>query len=159
MAQPNEPKTKGNLTVSFFVFCSYHRQRINKNTIIVSLRSYHSYPALGIPLYCWLMSQVLCDQGKCKKKKSADVLQGCSGCSLCKVFRLNQTCKKNPTAKLINVKKKKAAVQQHQVVGGFLCALPPNLLYLMQILCCDLSDQVQNDFHWLVLLLLIKIIQ
>lgn len=68
MAQPNEPKTKGNLTVSFFVFCSYHRQRINKNTIIVSLRSYHSYPALGIPLYCWLMSQVLCDQGKCKKK-------------------------------------------------------------------------------------------
>lgn len=69
MGQPKEPKTKGNLTVSFFVFCSYHRQRINKNTIIVSLRSYHSYPALGIPLYCWLMSQVLCDQGKCKKKK------------------------------------------------------------------------------------------
>lgn len=68
MGQPKEPKTKGNLTVSFFVFCSYHRQRINKNTIIVSLRSYHSYPALGIPLYCWLMSQVLCDQGKCKKK-------------------------------------------------------------------------------------------
>lgn len=127
MAQPNEPKTKGNLTVSFFVFCSYHRQRINKNTIIVSLRSYHSYPALGIPLYCWLMSQVLCDQGKCKKKKVQMSSRDAADAAFAKYFDWTKHAKKNPTAKLINVKKKKAAVQQHQVVGGFLCALPPQL--------------------------------
>lgn len=146
MAQTNEPKTKGNLTVSFFVFCSYHRQRINKNTIIVSLRSYHSYPAPGIPLYCWLMSQVLCDQGKCKKKmcRCPPGMQRMQ--PLQSISTEPNMQKKIPQQNWSTSKKRPQFSNTRLLVDFCVCVFfpPHNSLYLMQILFCDLSDQVHK---------------
>lgn len=133
--------------------CSYHIQDVNKNNIIVLLRSYHSYPTPGPPLRCWLMTQVLCDQGKWKVCRCSPGMHRMQPEH--SISELNWILKKNSEAELINIGGDFINIAYDkfwseliniaavwQLFFSFLPLLINNCNLCMQILWCPLSDHM-----------------